>query len=34
VVCPVDCIEIHPEFKESEEALMSKYRALTAQVKS
>jgi ferredoxin len=32
VVCPVDCIELHPEHKESEEALMVKYRNLTDQV--
>ncbi len=29
VVCPVDCIEVHPEFKESAEALLSKYHVLT-----
>ena len=28
-VCPVDCIEVHPEFKESDEALLNKYHVLT-----
>jgi ferredoxin len=30
-VCPVDCIPLHPQFNESQEALMQKYRALTGQ---
>jgi len=30
VVCPVACIELHPEFKEGQETLMAKYRDLTA----
>jgi len=30
VVCPVECIEIHPDFKEGQETLMAKYRDLTA----
>jgi ferredoxin len=29
VVCPVECIELHPNFKEGQDALMAKYRALT-----
>jgi ferredoxin len=29
VVCPVDCIEVHPEFEESAEALLNKYHVLT-----
>ncbi|MEI6836219.1 MAG: YfhL family 4Fe-4S dicluster ferredoxin [Alcaligenaceae bacterium] len=29
VVCPVACIEVHPEFCETPEALMVKYHALT-----
>ena len=29
VVCPVDCIEVHPEFEESTEALLKKYHVLT-----
>ncbi|GAA0526066.1 YfhL family 4Fe-4S dicluster ferredoxin [Pigmentiphaga sp. GD03639] len=30
VVCPVECIELHPEFHETHEQLMVKYRKLTA----
>ncbi len=30
VVCPVECIEIHPQWKEGQDALMAKYRVLTA----
>ena len=30
VVCPVDCIELHPQFKENQEALMLKYKCLTS----
>ena len=30
VVCPVDCIELHPQFKENQEALMLKYKRLTS----
>jgi ferredoxin len=30
VVCPVDCIELHPQFSESQEALMIKYKRLTS----
>ena len=29
-VCPVDCIPLNPEFKESEETLWQKYRTLMA----
>ena len=29
VVCPVECIEIHPLWREGQEALMAKYRRLT-----
>lgn len=31
VVCPVECIELHPDHHESPDALMAKYRTLTAQ---
>jgi ferredoxin len=30
-VCPVECIPIHPEHVESAEALLAKYRRLTAE---
>jgi ferredoxin len=30
-VCPVECIPIHPQYVESEEQLMDKYKALMAQ---
>jgi ferredoxin len=30
VVCPVDFIEIHQQWKEGQDALMAKYRVLTA----
>lgn len=29
VVCPVECIELHPQWKEGQEQLMAKYRRLT-----
>jgi len=29
-VCPVDCIPLDPEYKESKEELMEKYQQLTA----
>ncbi len=29
VVCPVECIEIHPDWQETGEQLESKYRRLT-----
>ena len=29
-VCPVDCIPINPEYKETKEELMKKYEKLTA----
>ncbi|MDP4909287.1 MAG: YfhL family 4Fe-4S dicluster ferredoxin [Burkholderiaceae bacterium] len=29
VVCPVDCIELHPQWLEGQEALMAKYHKLT-----
>jgi len=29
VVSPVACIELHPQFKENQEALMIKYKRLT-----
>jgi ferredoxin len=28
-VCPVDCIPLHPEYVESKEQLMRKYKKLT-----
>jgi ferredoxin len=31
VVCPVDCIELHPDWKEGQEGLMAKYHQLTSQ---
>jgi len=30
VVCPVECIEVHPEWQEGQEALMARYRRLVA----
>ncbi|AFK63819.1 MAG: YfhL family 4Fe-4S dicluster ferredoxin [Advenella sp.] len=30
VVCPVECIEINPEWKESQDMLMAKFYKLTA----
>jgi len=29
VVCPVECIELHPQWNEGQEQLMAKYRRLT-----
>ena len=29
-VCPVDCIPLHPEWVESQESLLLKYRRLTS----
>ena len=29
-LCPVDCIPLHPDYLESPEALLAKYRRLTA----
>jgi ferredoxin len=29
VVCPVDCIELHPQWHEGQETLMAKYHKLT-----
>ena len=29
VVCPVECIEIDPQWREGQEALMAKYRQIT-----
>jgi hypothetical protein len=29
VVCPVECIELHPQWQEGQEQLMAKYRRLT-----
>ena len=29
VVCPVECIELHPQWHEGQEALMAKYHRLT-----
>jgi ferredoxin len=29
VVCPVDCIEIHPDWKEGQDVLMARYKQLT-----
>lgn len=31
VVCPVECIELHPAWVESEDQLQAKYRQLLAQ---
>ncbi len=31
VVCPVECIEFNPDWRESQEQLMAKYRRLTGQ---
>ena len=28
-VCPVECIELHPQWNEGQEQLMAKYRRLT-----
>lgn len=30
LVCPVGCIEAHPDFRESKEQLLAKYHALQA----
>ncbi len=30
VVCPVDCIDPHPDYQESPDELMAKFRKLTA----
>ncbi|MDQ2696742.1 MAG: YfhL family 4Fe-4S dicluster ferredoxin, partial [Pseudomonadota bacterium] len=30
-VCPVDCIPLNPDYPESREALLEKYRRLTGQ---
>lgn len=32
VVCPVECIELHPSWHEDQDALMAKYRSLTARL--
>ncbi|MGO3742002.1 YfhL family 4Fe-4S dicluster ferredoxin [Kerstersia sp.] len=29
VICPVECIEIHPQWQESQETLMEKFHRLT-----
>ncbi len=29
VLCPVDCIPVHPDYQESQEALLQKYQRLT-----
>ena len=29
VVCPVECIELHPEWEESQRQLLAKYETLT-----
>ena len=34
VVCPVECIEIHPDHKESPEQLMTRYHQLAGTGKS
>ncbi|MBX6319568.1 YfhL family 4Fe-4S dicluster ferredoxin [Pigmentiphaga sp.] len=31
VVCPVECIEFNPDWRENQEQLMAKYRRLTGQ---
>jgi len=33
VVCPVDCIEVHPDHQESDDKLMAKYMRLTTAAK-
>ncbi|APB99794.1 YfhL family 4Fe-4S dicluster ferredoxin [Polynucleobacter asymbioticus] len=33
-VCPVDCIPFHPDYVESQDQLMAKYRQLTAAKKA
>jgi ferredoxin len=33
-VCPVDCIPLHPQYTESQEQLMAKYKLLTASKKA
>ena len=33
VICPIDCIHPDPEWRESEEELMEKFRRLTANSK-
>lgn len=30
VICPVDCIELHPDWIENQDALMEKYHVLTS----
>ena len=30
VVCPVECIEIHPDWQESREQLLERYEELTS----
>tara|TARA_R110000850_G_scaffold168543_1_gene293643 strand:- start:172303 stop:172488 length:186 start_codon:yes stop_codon:yes gene_type:complete len=30
VVCPVECIEIHPDWRESREQLLERYEELTS----
>jgi ferredoxin len=30
VVCPVECIEIHPDWRESREQLLERYEDLTS----
>lgn len=30
VVCPVECIEIHPDWQESHEQLLKRYETLTS----
>jgi ferredoxin len=32
VVCPVECIEFNPAWREDQEQLMNKYRQLTSQL--
>ncbi len=32
VVCPVECIELHPAWPEGQDALMEKYRRLTGKL--
>ena len=34
VVCPVECIEIHPDHRETSEQLLARYHQLTGTEKS
>jgi ferredoxin len=34
VVCPVECIEIHPDWQENREQLLKRYEKLTSEQKA